>query len=187
MGYQNRRKQQESPLAGLLVVGTLGLFYAVSQHQASLVPIFAVFILTALVFIILVIWNEWRKQQRLVRSGIHDIDRMDGLVFERYLQLLLSQRGYTNVRLTSQNDLGVDLIAEKDGEVWGIQAKRYRKQVGLDAVRQVVAAAKHYNCTRTMVITNSFYTQNARTIARSMNCELIDRNGLIKLILNGQK
>lgn len=109
---------------------------------------------------------------------------MTGLEFEVYLKRLLTDRGYGNVTLTETFDLGVDLIASKDGERWAIQAKRYRYPVGLDAVRQVVAARAFYRCDRTMVITNSHFTSNARAIARSSGCVLIDRPALIRLILD---
>lgn len=117
------------------------------------------------------------------RARIEEIDTMTGVDFERYLKWLLAKRGYRDVTLTETFDLGVDVIAIKDGERWAIQAKRHRHPVGLDAVRQVVAAKDFYGCDRTMVITNSRFTPNAHTIARSNGCILIDRPQLISLIL----
>ena len=123
------------------------------------------------------------KDERISRSGIIEIDQMGGIEFEKYLQALLSRRGYTNVTMTNGYDLGVDLVARKDGITWAIQAKRYKGAVGLDSVRQVVAAMNHYGCNRAMVITNSYFTKNAQVIAASTNCTLISREDLIKLIL----
>lgn len=108
---------------------------------------------------------------------------MSGLDFEKYIMQLLERHGYKHVRLTGYYDLGIDIIAEKDNEIWGIQAKRYKGTVGLDAVRQAVAAREHYKCTRSMVITNSYFTRNAKIIAESVGCKLIDREILIAQIL----
>ena len=89
------------------------------------------------------LWLHLRKQAKLQKSGIHEIDIMSGLEFEKYLKLLLEQHDYSRVRLTGYYDLSIDIIAEKDNEIWGIQAKRYKGTVGLDAVRQAVAAREH--------------------------------------------
>ena len=53
-----------------------------------------------------------------------DIDNMNGVKFEYYLADLLRARGYTDVKVTEKYDLGVDIIAQKDGITWGVQAKR---------------------------------------------------------------
>ena len=178
-----RRKQDDSAIGSLLFIGIVGIGVSISQQQPTLIWIFAAALVLAIAVIAFIIINERRKQERLARSGIHEIDEMSGLDFEKYLQAMLIRKGYKHVKLTTTYDLGVDLIAEKDGVHWAIQAKRYKGTVGLDAVRQVVAAANHYKCDRAMVITNSYFTRNARTIAQSTNCVLIDRDKLIEIIL----
>lgn len=181
-----RRKQDDSAVGTILFVGILGVGVGISQRQPTLTWIFASAIVFAALVIALIIFTEKRKRERLARSGIREIDEMSGLEFEKYLQALLMQRGYRRVTLTTTYDLGVDLIAQKDGERWAIQAKRYKGAVGLDAVRQVIAAASHYKCDRSMVITNSYFTRNARTIAHSTNCVLVDRDKLIEIILRDE-
>ena len=106
------------------------------------------------------------------------IDKMTGLEFEICVSKLLRAQGYKNVRLTEKYDYGVDIIAEKDGIKWGIQIKRYSDLVKADAVRQVVTALKIYNCDRSMVITNSVFSQTAKELARINDCVLIDRETL---------
>jgi len=108
------------------------------------------------------------------------IDKMTGLEFERYIAGLLKNQGYTNVRLTEKYDLGVDIIAVKDGIRWGIQVKRYSGLVKTDAIRQVVTALRSYNCNRAMVVTNSTFSQTTKELARSNDCVLIDRNILMR-------
>ncbi len=183
MARRRRRQQSDTgpTTLGLVVLLVLGLYlYQSGIHLGVIIAIFLLSVTTIGLLIYLIYRN---KQALLSKSGIATIDTMSGIEFEYYLKALLERRGYSRVKLTTTYDLGVDLIARKDNEMWAIQAKRYKKPVGLDAVRQVIAAAAHYKCTRTMVITNSYFTRNAQTIARSMDCVLIDRDLLIKLIL----
>jgi len=115
---------------------------------------------------------------KLHNSDMAVIDKMTGLEFEICVSKLLRAQGYKNVRLTEKYDYGVDIIAEKDGIKWGIQIKRYSDLVKADAVRQVVTALKIYNCDRSMVITNSVFSQTAKELARINDCVLIDRETL---------
>jgi len=107
---------------------------------------------------------------------------MNGLEFERYVADLLRRHGFSSVTLTERYDLGVDILAQKKGERWGIQVKRYNGLVKAAAVRQVVTALKSYNCTKAMVITNSTYSRVAVRLAQSNNRVLIDRMELARLI-----
>ena len=107
------------------------------------------------------------------------IDKMDGLEFEKYIAVILSEQGYTNIKLTEKYDLGVDIIAEKNGIRWGIQVKRYSGLVKAEAVRQVVTALNKYKCDQAMVITNSMYSRVAMELAETNNCTLVDRVKLV--------
>lgn len=117
----------------------------------------------------------------LQNHRLRGADSMDGTSFEYYVAQLLIDRGYTNVSLTEHYDYGVDIIAEKDGIRWGIQAKRYSDLVKADAVRQVVTGLKLYECDRAMVITNSTFSNVAKRLADGNDCVLVDRAGLYAL------
>jgi len=110
------------------------------------------------------------------------IDKMTGLEFERYIVGLLKAQGYTNIKLTEEFDYGIDIIANKGTIRWGIQVKRYSGLVKADAVRQVVTALKKYNCERSMVITNSKFSEVARELAKSNNCVLVDGETLSRWV-----
>ena len=177
-----RRRQKDIEIAPVLVLLLFGLGFGIYQSQESLVLIISILLSIVIITGIILYLINRDRQDRLRRSGIEQIDLMSGLEFERYLQVLLSKSGFRNVSKPSI-DLGVDLVASKNGYTWAIQAKRYKGAVGLDSVRQVVAAMSHYKCDKAMVITNSYFTKNARTIAASTNCTLLDRDGLIDLVL----
>lgn len=124
----------------------------------------------------------WKLIKHRHFTRLRDIDSMDGLEFEQYVAELLRNNGFRKVSLTEQYDLGVDIIAEKDGIRWGIQVKRYSGLVKADAVRQVVTGLRLYDCDRSMVITNSTYSAVAKRLAAGNDCVLVDRMELNRLI-----
>lgn len=141
----------------------------------------AKYMLTALVLALVVrLVVGLVRKFRTVNRNLHlrDVDTMDGIAFEYYVAQLLIDRGYANVSLTERYDYGVDIIAEKDGIRWGVQAKRYSGLVKAAAVRQVVTGLRLYECDRAMVITNSTFSTVAKRLADGNDCILIDRAGL---------
>lgn len=122
-------------------------------------------------------------QERLRKSGITDIDKMDGYQFEHYLALLFQSQGYKAKVTRAAGDYGADLILEKDNNKIVVQAKRYRKNVGINAVQQVVGSRAHYGASEAWVITNRDFTEAAYNLARSNGVRLINRDKLIEMIL----
>jgi restriction system protein len=110
------------------------------------------------------------------------IDRMEGLEFEEYLVELYRAYGYEVEPTPASGDFGADLIVYAGSEKLIIQAKRYNHKVGVEAVQQVAAAVPFYQGTRGIVITNAYYTENARRLAAPNMVELIDRDGLKAMI-----
>ncbi len=149
-------------------------------HRAQLVYI--AYILLGIVSCTLVLKLFWKLLRNYRHKQFKDIDKMDGLEFERYVVALLRANGFHNVSLTEKYDFGVDIIAEKAGIRWGIQTKRQSGLVKASAVRQVVAGLRLYHCDRAMVITNSTYSSVAYRLADTNDCVLIDRSGLRRLI-----
>jgi restriction system protein len=135
----------------------------------------------SIVVAVAVLYKAFKFIRKWHRKDASDeaVDNMTGLQFERYIAGLLKHRGFKNVQLTEQYDLGVDIIANKEGITWGIQVKRYSGLVKADAIRQVVTALKFYRCDRAMVITNSYFSNVAKGLADSNDCVLIDRNQLM--------
>lgn len=128
-------------------------------------------------------WNY----RRLKRSNIDQIDKMDGIKFEKYLRVLFKSIGYSVKLTNASGDYGADLIVKDKGKVIVIQAKRYSKNVGIDAVQQVVASIPHYNANEAWVVTNQDYTPAAHNLANSNGVRLINRQELIKIILSVEK
>ena len=127
---------------------------------------------------------RWR---RLARSGIREIDRMDGKTFEHYLEVLFTRLGFRVERTRYVGDYGADLVVSRDGVKTAVQAKRFRRKVGVAAVQQAVAAKAQYGCDKAMVVTNAFYTAQAVRLARANKVKLWDRNHLVSALLSARK
>lgn len=125
------------------------------------------------------------EKQRLAKSGISDIDKMSGELFEKYLEVLFERLGYKVERTRYIGDYGADLIVQKDGIKTVVQAKRYRGKVGVRAIQEAVGAKGYYNCDKAMVITNSYFTRQAKELASKNGVELWNRidsaNNLLKI------
>lgn len=178
-----RRKRKEDPVAallGLLVIAVfLGTFMATKSFAAAIISLFLMFaVIFAITFMI-----GAQKRERLRRSGIAEVDKMEGLRFERYLAELFKCQGYRTEVTQGSGDYGVDLILTRQGQRIAVQAKRYKNNVGLEAVQQVQAGKAKYNCSEAWVVTNSNYTDQAVTLAKANQVRLIGRQELIEMML----
>ncbi|MET3196029.1 restriction endonuclease [Gottfriedia sp. OAE603] len=180
---KKQQKAMDELLSFLFIVGGFGLYYLTKSIYLTVIIIGLCFV-GLMIFIML---RNAKRNERLRLSGINEIDKMDGVVFEKYLREIYLQKGY-RVSLTSvTGDYGADLILEKNNEKIVIQAKRYAKNVGIKAVQEVKAAQFHYKANEAWVVTNNNYTNAAISLAKSTNVKLISRDELIELSLSVKK
>lgn len=123
------------------------------------------------------------RERRLARSGISEIDSMDGLTFERRLFHLFTSRGYRVEQTRARGDYGADLVLERDGVRTVVQAKRWTKNVGVKAVQEAVAAKPMYRCDHAMVVTNRYFTEQATHLAKANGVRLWNRDDLVRALL----
>lgn len=149
----------------------------------GLYAIWPIWVMIGIAFAAKLAYRIW-EQKRLAESGIDQIDQMDGKNFEKYLEVLFVKLGYKVERTQYIGDYGADLITQKNGIKTVIQAKRYKKKVGIKAVQEAVAAKGKYACSKAMVVTNSFYTKQAVELAKANQVELWNRDDLVKALLS---
>ncbi|SEL29734.1 restriction endonuclease [Paenibacillus sp. OK003] len=149
------------------------------KRQASLVVEF----LGVVGIIVLTVIIQQKHAERLKRSGIAEIDKMDGVQFEHYLGHLFRSQGFKAEVTKAAGDYRADLVISKDGKRIVVQAKRYKKNVGLKAVQEVQGAKAHYRANGAWVVTNSNYTEQAYQLAKSNGVRLIARDELVEMLL----
>ena len=127
------------------------------------------------------------KTRRYAQAGITDVDKLSGKEFEEYLETLFKKLGYQVQRTPYQGDYGADLVLRQGDEKTVVQAKRYHRSVGVKAVQEAVASKEYYRCDKVMVVTNSRFTRQARTLAKANRVELWDRDELVFRLISTQE
>ncbi len=176
-----KRYVRELLIEILLICIGAGLFYLYYMKMITLNQILLFVAAFALTGIVIKLLMSYLKKRKYLNSALSDLDRLEGVDFEKYLMYFFRKKGY-KVKLTdSTNDYGADLVLYKDGITTVVQAKRYKGKVGVAAVQEVTASKGYYNAERCMVVTNSYFTPNAIKLARANDVTLIDRSELLKL------
>lgn len=180
-----RRRRKRDPIDELidLVPGIILLIFIYLWFKfGNLTVPFVVLGLVTAISLGLAFYIYRKHKRKLMESGIDLIDGMSGSVFEELLMEHFKKLGY-KVNMTAKTaDYGADLILEKADERIVVQAKRWKQNVGVSAIQQVVGAINHYQANRGMVISNSYFTPNAERLARSNHIELWDRNKLVDFL-----
>nr|WP_243277807.1 restriction endonuclease [Clostridium yunnanense] len=165
------------------------VFIIIYLTQLALVRIFtdkSIFFIDIIVGTIILIFMylivKKYTVKRMLKYKMENVDKLSGEDFEEFLALKFKKLGY-KVKLTPTTaDYGADLVLKKDKAKIVVQAKRWNSKVGVEAVQQVVASMKYYNADRSMVITNSYFTDNAKILAKYNEVELYDRSRLYNLL-----
>lgn len=191
MRRRRSKKAQASPIALLIAlvvllgISTLGA--RVADNAVGLLPLLLAIGVALMLTIGFYIWKVEQKRRAAQRAmELADIDALDGVAFERYIGDILLSQGY-HIRYTPRSgDDGVDLLASKGKQTYGIQAKRYKGSVGNHAVMEAHTGAAHYHAQKAIVVTTSHFTARSRLLAASTGVRLIDREELAMWILTFQ-
>lgn len=115
-----------------------------------------------------------------LKFNIYSLDNLSGREFEDFLKWMFQELGYT-VELTKITaDSGVDLVLKKDKEKVAVQAKRWNRttKVGNEVILKTHGGMGVYNCDKSIIITTSYFTSQAKNDAEKLKIELWDREVL---------
>src|SRR4051794_19718318 len=118
----------------------------------------------------------------LARAGLEGVDEMTGWEFERWLETFFLRLGFEVERTPFRGDYGADFVLSWNGVRIAAQAKRSSRLVGVQAVQQVVAARAFYGCELSMVVTNSYFTEQAMLLARKNGVRIRHRDDLARAL-----
>lgn len=112
-----------------------------------------------------------------------NIDNMDGHEFEYFCADILRKNGFENVEVTQgSGDHGIDILAEKHEITYAIQCKCYSSDVGNAAVQQAHTGKSIYKKDIAVVLTNRYFTAQAKEEAAALGVKLWDRDKLNSMI-----
>lgn len=117
------------------------------------------------------------------RITFRDIDSMEGHDFEYFCADVLKKNGFGHINVTvASGDYGIDILARQGGVTYAIQCKRYQGNVGNKAVQEALSGKVYYGCKAAAVMTNSYFTQQAKETAQRTGVELWDRDRLHSMV-----
>lgn len=126
--------------------------------------------------------GEMVKAEEVSKPPVQ-FDNMDGHSFEYFCADVLRKNGYSDVKVTQgSGDQGVDILAERDNIKYAIQCKHYSQAVGNKAIQEIYTGMRFYHCHVGIVMTNYYFTQSAKDLAKENGIVLWDRDYLLKFL-----
>lgn len=118
------------------------------------------------------------------RLTIQQLDRMEGHDFEHVCADILAANGFSRIKVTqASGDYGIDVLAERDGEMYAIQCKCYTNPVGNHAIQEAYSGAAFYGGRIPVVMTNQEFTPAAITMATRLGVVLWGRQELREMLV----
>lgn len=134
--------------------------------------------------------NKYKKYDGLIIESdtleiLNQVDQFEGLQFEEFVAEILYKNGFREVEVTKgSGDFGADVIAKKNNISYAFQCKRFNSTIGPKPIGEVLRGMRKYNCEKGIVITNSYFSNQAIKESEICNIELWDRDKLSYLIQN---
>lgn len=105
-------------------------------------------------------------------------NRTKGIAFEQYVRQILESNGITTQNTIASNDYGADILFDYQGCHFVVQCKCLSGATGIKPVQEVLGAISYYHAHYGIVVTSTFFTQQASNLAYTTGILLVDRSGL---------
>ena len=141
----------------------------------------------ALLFCFTAVVSLYRRRRRAKlfesQTDLQSIRDLSWQDFERYVGEAYRRKGYTVEETGPGADGGIDLIARKNGETLLVQCKRYtKKKVSVTIARELFGLVHAHGATSGVLVTSGAFTPDALAFAEQTQLELVDGEGLVRLI-----
>jgi len=96
--------------------------------------------------------------------------------YEQFVCRHFIKKGYTADVTPPTNDYGIDVVASKDGETIGIQAKmfgRTGRKINRQMIMELHGAKDYYGCHKAVLVTNGQVLETASTVAEQLGIEIV--------------
>ncbi len=115
-------------------------------------------------------------------SEIEDWTKWTGIEFDNQIAKLLATKGFSQVRLVLNSiDQGTDILAEKSGIPYYFRCQSSVELLGTQIIRDIIANNKDHDALKLVVVTNNFYTAEAKELAVEENVMLWNQESLSEL------
>ncbi len=177
--HYHRKTNHDDTLILIAILAVLGWFYWRPLLAFARIgwpwALGLAIILVMTVLLLRVILHQGQRRQDRALLDVQKMSHMTGIEFESALKALFEAQGY-QARLTPKTgDFGADLLLRQAGKLTACQAKRYKENVGIAGVQEVIGAREYYHADSAMVVTTAGFTKAARALAAEAHVELWSR------------
>lgn len=136
-----------------------------------------VYLLGALVLVAvpLLAWviRRLSEEQRKERAGLGNLGALTDAQFDDYVERLFEGLGYRMAEAGGRESLGVDwILTDPRGSRTALQTRRWRQDVGPEAIEQIVGGAVYHRCDDRLVVTTATFTREARRLGQQTGTRL---------------
>jgi restriction system protein len=111
---------------------------------------------------------------------LEDILELSPSDFERLMASMLITLGYNVKPIDLGEDIAIDILANNDQELIGIQVKKYKsRKVNLLMIYHTFGAAAYYDCNKAVIITLSELASRAMEAAKKLKVEIWGRDSIL--------
>jgi Restriction endonuclease len=130
------------------------------------------------------VWKLYEEQDRRRQclDLLHETEAQSEEEFLRTVTDLLRTQGYGILKARQADHRRADLLLMTRGDE-SVACRTLRHRVTTDEIAKTLTAMRLYGCRRSMVITSRAVTVSARYVARRSGCVVIDRWGLVHLMM----
>lgn len=101
--------------------------------------------------------------------------KKEGIAYEREVENMLVEKGYNAKATKGVGDFGVDIIiTNADGSLTAVQCKMQDAPAGVEAIQEVYAGGRFYDCTKFAVICETGFSNPAVLMAKKLGIYLCD-------------
>ena len=126
---------------------------------------------------------EWRGN-RCFNAHMVEVDYMDASKADYFLKPLFEAYGYNAEVIVKDDNMGGNLILSRKGIKTEVQAVCYGTNIDDFAIQQALERFANYKDSsyHKMIVSNSYFTKQAKKCAKKARVKLIDRDGLIEMV-----
>lgn len=156
-----------------------------------------IFLISLIALLFIVIFNKSLKlvkQKKLTsaRSELEQIieqsgiERMNSETYKTKVKEVLKNQGYKISEPDSMLTTLIDLIGFKDGTKIAISINDSNNLISKIVVSEIDREKHKFSCKKSMVVSRSYFEEDAYDFAKNIGCRLIDKDSLARLILKSK-
>ncbi len=153
----------------------------------SLNDIFLVFIIMFFIVVAGMVTLWLFRRYRWTKAGLREVKRMSRREFINFVNFHFMRLGYITEKTRQAGETSADFIVKKNNVKSAVLVIRSDRKIGVKIVESVLGAYRFLDCSRSIVVTDNFFSDEVKELAEENNIELWDKNKLASSIIAVKK